>query len=80
VVKAAEISGSNTENHFLVEINYAFEASLRANQKEHRPIAREEPHTAQEEIQTKERIVTLPRALAQFFDFRPYSLHCWSSP
>jgi hypothetical protein len=35
----------------------------------------EEPHTAQEEIQTEARIVTLPNALAQFFHFRPYPLH-----
>jgi hypothetical protein len=75
MVEASQISGWDTANGFLEEIHCAFQAFFGTNQKQDRLIARKELHTAQEEIQTKERIVTLPSALAQFFHFGPDALH-----
>jgi hypothetical protein len=75
MVKASQVSGWDTSNHFLEETHYAFQAFFGTDQKQHRLIVGKEPHTAQEEIHTKERIVTLPSALAQFPHFRPYALH-----
>ena len=75
MVEASQISGWDTANGFLEEIHRAFQAPLGADQKQDRLIAGKKLRTAQEEIQTKERIVTLPSALAQFLHFGPYALY-----
>jgi hypothetical protein len=75
MVKPSQISDWDTANGFLHEIHYAFQAFFGAGQKKDRLIMGKEPHPAQEEIQTKERIVTLPSVLAQLFHFRPNALY-----